>query len=855
MERFDWSNFDVDFLKSVIYNDKTPKELQPIYEIDDAIMLVPSILGITEVPNREFVMTYRTEIEFKLLKNYPDLVREITATPKTANYLTELNKLSQMKMSNGLVDKYIKTLYKIGGGTYTAECYSEFKHVRIVDLKETVCNESIALHDYQKNAVEALKMHFIETDRKSGLLVMPTGSGKTRTSTAFLLQHMVAEEGYQIIWLAHRHMLIDQAAKSFYNNSPAIKLFNSKMRQFKMVCVSGNHLTMKSTEKDDNLMILSVQSASRNLDYLKTVLSKKVIIIVDEAHHAVAKSYKKIIDFIRKRRPDAKLLGLTATPVRGTDGQSRYLLNLFENEIVYMISMSQLIKEKYLATPKYIDVKTGQSFEALISLNEEKYIKRWGELPESLLDKVAKSSERNKLIVQHYLDNKGKYGKTLIFALNAYHAYTLTQEMQKANVKCDFVYSRHGKEKNAEVIRNFQEGKLEVLININILTEGSDIPDIQTVFLTRPTASEVLLMQMIGRGMRGVSAHGTEIVYLVDFEDKWETFNKWLNPQFVLEGEEEFFADEETKKYKKPYLIPWGMVRDIYNGIIFKGGNLQTNVATPYGWYNLQDDAGEDYALLVFEDQYESYQAMLRDRKEITNDTKIGLSKLRKKYFAGFVLPPSDYDLKIFLDNVCEDEGELEFFLFEDRDKYDHVAVANMIKESSKDLFRISTELFNSYSIVKELYGNLQNYRYKIFEVLNQEEAAYGNKVEEFPIELLPYTIDKPHDLDKLTAEVIDEMFGGKYSDFEIEWTDKPYKSFYGRFYPGDEINKIQINLLLNSSQVKKEVVKYVIYHELLHRDIRKHGPEFRQREHQYPDYTEWERILDHEMFKYKFEW
>ncbi len=853
MERFDWSNFDVDFLKAVIYNDKTPKELQPIYETNDVIMLVPSILGITEVPNREFVITYRTEIEFKLLKKYPDLVREISAVPKTANYLTELNKLSQMKMSNGLVDKYIKTLYRIGGGTYAAECYSEFRHVRTVDLKKTECNEAIALHDYQKKAVEALKTHFIENDRKSGLLVMPTGSGKTRTSTAFLLQHMVAEEGYQIIWLAHRHMLIDQSAKSFYDNSPAIKLFNPKMRQFKMVCVSGNHLTMKSTEKDDNLMILSVQSASRNLDYLKKVLSPKVIIVVDEAHHAVAKSYKKIIDFIRKRRPDAKLLGLTATPVRGTDGQSRYLLNLFENEIVYTISMSQLIKEKYLATPKYIDVKTEQSFEALISLNEEKYIKRWGELPESLVDKVAKSSERNNLIVQHYLDNKEKYGKTLIFALNAYHAYTLAQEMQKAHVRCDFVYSRHGKEKNAEVIRNFQEGKLDVLININILTEGSDIPDIQTVFLTRPTASEVLLMQMIGRGMRGVSAQGTEMVYLVDFEDKWETFNKWLNPQFVLENEEESSVDAETKKYRKPYLIPWGMVRDIYNGITFKGGNLQTNIATPYGWYNLQDDAGEDYALLVFEDQYESYQAMLRDRKVIKNDTKMSLVKLRKKYFAGFVLPPSDYDLQTFWDNICEDEDELELFLFEDRDKYDHIAVANMIKESGKDLFRTSTDLFNSYNIVKDLYGNLQNYRYKIFEVLNQEEEAYGNKVEEFPIELLPYTIDQPYDLDELTAEVIDEMFGGKYSGYEIEWTDKPYKSFYGRFYPGDDVNKIQINLLLNSSQVEREAVKYVIYHELLHRDIRKHGPEFRRREHQYPNYTEWERVLDHEMFKFKW--
>ena len=106
-----------------------------------------------------------------------------------------------------------------------------------------------------------------------------------------------------------------------------------------------------------------------------------------------------------------------------------------------------------------------------------------------------------------------------------------------------------------------------------------------------------------------------------------------------------------------------------------------------------------------------------------------------------------------------------------------------------------------------------------------------------------------------MTAEVIDEMFDGKYTDFEITWTNKPYKAYYGRFYTDEELDRIEINVLLNSSQVKREAVKYVIYHELLHRFIRNHGTEFRRREHQYPNYTECERVLDYELGKYKFEW
>ena len=219
MAKFNWNNFDAEFLGEVVYSSKTDKKIQPMFETSDVNMLIPSVLSIAEAPDRDFVMTYRNEIEFKLLKNYPDLVREMTGASKSANYLSELNKLSKEKMTNGLLDKYIKALYRIGCDDFVTEFCSEFRNVRTVDLQTTECHGPIKLHDYQRQAVTALKEYFIDEDGKSGLLVMPTGSGKTRTSTAFLLNHMVAEEGYQIIWLTHRHMLIDQAAQSFYDHS------------------------------------------------------------------------------------------------------------------------------------------------------------------------------------------------------------------------------------------------------------------------------------------------------------------------------------------------------------------------------------------------------------------------------------------------------------------------------------------------------------------------------------------------------------------------------------------------------------------------------------------------------------
>ena len=115
----------------------------------------------------------------------------------------------------------------------------------------------------------------------------------------------------------------------------------------------------------------------------------------------------------------------------------------------------------------------------------------------------------------------------------------------------------------------FKNNKLDVLVNVNIMTEGTDVPDVQTVFLTRPTASEGLLMQMIGRGMRGLKAQGTETVNIVDFHDQWDVFNKWLNPEWLIQDE---ISDEtvvvEGKKRKRQYEeYEWSLCRDIYNSI------------------------------------------------------------------------------------------------------------------------------------------------------------------------------------------------------------------------------------------------------------------------------------------------
>ena len=168
-------------------------------------------------------------------------------------------------------------------------------------------------------------------------------------------------------------------------------------------------------------------------------------------------------------------------------------MKIFDNKIVFSVTMSDLIADKTLATPQYIPVDTNIDIETLIDIDERKYIAKWGELPESLVMKVAKINERNDIIVDEYVRNKEKYGKTIIFALNAIHCDSLNEAFRKKGIRSDYVYTMIGNAENQRTIDRFRhneaEDGIDVLININILTEGSDIPDIQTVFLTRPTTS------------------------------------------------------------------------------------------------------------------------------------------------------------------------------------------------------------------------------------------------------------------------------------------------------------------------------------------------------------------------------
>ncbi|MBQ7810330.1 MAG: M48 family metallopeptidase, partial [Clostridia bacterium] len=195
--------------------------------------------------------------------------------------------------------------------------------------------------------------------------------------------------------------------------------------------------------------------------------------------------------------------------------------------------------------------------------------------------------------------------------------------------------------------------------------------------------------------------------------------------------------------------------------------------------------------------------------------------------------------------------------LLADRKKFDPYYVAKKAISENLSVFELSQEVFTRYPVAEELFGNWENYATKVSfaYIYNGKQPVYGAYVEELPDEQIPFSREPYYDLNELVQEVILEMFHGSFSGISsYSWTDKAYKQYFGCFSPAD--CSIKINCVLNSVDVPKEVVKFVIYHEMLHRDIKGHNKEFKELEHKYKDYEKHEHFLHGIMNKFEIvEW
>lgn len=301
----------------------------------------------------------------------------------------------------------------------------------------------IKLRDYQQECVDAI------TARGRGrfLVQMATGLGKTVTFAN------VPRSGRMLI-LSHREELVKQPLKYFE-------------------CSAAAEMAAEHSHGEE-VVSASVQSMAHRLD--KFSPDDFDIIIVDEAHHAAAASYKRVIGHFRPRL----LLGFTATPNRADNAR---LSDVFD-EIIFQRDLRWGIRHGYLCDICCKRVDIGYDLSAVRT--------RMGDYAPGELEKAMDGTAD--AIAQAYREHAK--GATLIFAVSVEQCREIARRIEGAEVVTGATKDR------AEIIRRFTAREIPCLVNCMVFTEGTDIPLVETVIIARPTRSDSLYTQMVGRGLR-----------------------------------------------------------------------------------------------------------------------------------------------------------------------------------------------------------------------------------------------------------------------------------------------------------------------------------------------------------------
>lgn len=362
----------------------------------------------------------------------------------------------------------------------------------------------IELRDYQIDAITAVRDEFAAR-RRSTLLILPTGCGKTVTFG--MIARRVAERGGRALVLAHREELIDQAAETL-----------TRLGLDVGVEKAGSHARALY---DPHAVVASVQTlrpgrlALWPADYFR-------LVIVDEAHHAVAESYRKIL-----RHFDAFKLGVTATADRA-DGES--LGQVYES-VAYEYSLWDAMTAPppgpYLCRYKFVQCDVGIDLRDIRTTGDDLNAA-------DLEDAIRPHVETLANAIRQEIGDR----KTIVFTPDVGSAQAMATALESIGVKAAWVAGSSADRR--DIIRAFKRGEFQVLCNCMIATEGFDVPDISAVVLCRPTQSRALYSQMCGRGCR--LAPGKRDCLLVDFD--------WLTTRHELVKPVELFdsttTDDET---------------------------------------------------------------------------------------------------------------------------------------------------------------------------------------------------------------------------------------------------------------------------------------------------------------------
>ncbi|KAI8058049.1 P-loop containing nucleoside triphosphate hydrolase protein [Syncephalis plumigaleata] len=375
----------------------------------------------------------------------------------------------------------------------------------------------VALRKYQQECIEQCLMHY-NNGIKRQVVSLPVGSGKT-----VIFSNLIScippptPKATRTLVIAHREELLNQAAKQIARFAPHLRV---------AIDQGSRHAVPSSAD----VIVASVPSLGRkgSSRLLKYIPEEFKCIIIDEAHHAAAASYQRILaHFGAGRSPDEDNSDIIANEVttntsadhkEAIDEETKRSTSPFDSHIfvwgcsatvrrhdrvrldgafdyiAYHKDFLEMIEEGWLSNLRVTTVQTRVDLSKVKSLGDD--------FQQRQLANAVNTPERNELVVRSYMEYANDRTSTLGFAVDIQHVKDLTAAFRMKDIDARYLTSETRGDERADLLNAFRQGEFPVLINCGILTEGTDIPNIDCLLMARPTRSQVLFLQMIGRGMR-----------------------------------------------------------------------------------------------------------------------------------------------------------------------------------------------------------------------------------------------------------------------------------------------------------------------------------------------------------------
>ena len=458
-------------------------------------------------------------------------VFDVLSEPKQQELLLRMGEWDHSEIPNSLSPAQSRDLLGFFG-------ISMDIHTEPDDPLISPCEIDYGLFAHQERALLASSRHLNGFSRRV-MLHLPTGTGKTRTAMRAVANHLMTRGPTVVVWLASSSELLDQAAAEF-------ERLWSKVgsRQVEIARFWGTR-SGDLSEVSDGLILAGFAKlhalARRDDSALIALADNTTLVVVDEAHQALARTRRGVVELLSSKNPTSALLGLTATPGRTWSdiAQDAELADMFgHNKVTLEIPgfpnpVQGLIDEGYLARPTFRQITVvGDTPPPSI-----KEVDPDGDLLPDYLNRLGNDATRTKAVVDHASELSQRHRRVIIFAPSAQSAGYVSGLLTAKGVSAKSVTAETPTRQRRSRIKWFLEDSTEprVLVNYGVLTTGFDAPKASAALIARPTLSLVLYSQMVGRVLRGPRSGGEptcEVATVVDvnlpgFGDIAQAFNNW----------------------------------------------------------------------------------------------------------------------------------------------------------------------------------------------------------------------------------------------------------------------------------------------------------------------------------------